>query len=329
MSAYEQGGQRENAVAQFRELMLMRNKPTHTLLITLHQASPWLKGLQDDLQIGRSLTNLMDKSKLLEERILSVRRTLRRHAQSIQLPAASLVIRALGRAEVSMNGRSIAMSDWRTKSVRDLFFYFLFRQEAVTKEQIGQVLWPEITDPQALKSRFKDEIYRLRRAAGRNVIVFDEVYYRFNRTLDYEYDVEAFESYLTRARKSKDLTKRIEWYQKAVDLVHGPYLSEVDALWVAEERERLGQMYVSALEELARLYLDANQIEPCLSICQLALTQDRYNEGIYQVEMRAYAALGDRASIVRRYQASKIALQEGLGIPPSPETESLYRDLTA
>ena len=329
MSAYEQAGQRENAITQFRELMLMRNKPTHTLLITLHQASPWLKPLQDDLQIGRSLTTLMDKSKLLEERILSVRRTLRRHAQSIQLPAASLLIRALGRAEVSLNGRSIAMSDWRTKSVRDLFFYFLFRQEAVTKEQIGQVLWPEITDPQALKARFKDEIYRLRRAAGRNVIVFDEVYYRFNRTLDYEYDVEAFESYLTRARKSKDLTKRIEWYQKAVDLVHGPYLSEVDALWVVEERERLGQMYVSALEELARLYLDANQIEQCLSICQLALTQDRYNEGIYQVEMRAYAALGDRASIVRRYQASKLALQEGLGIPPSPETESLYRDLTA
>jgi two-component SAPR family response regulator len=159
--------------------------------------------------------------------------------------------------------------------------------------------------------------------------VFDEVYYRFNRTLDYEYDVEAFESYLTRASKTRDNAKRIEWYQKAVDLVHGPYLSEVDAAWAIEERERLGQMYVSALEELAHLYLDANQLDSCLSICQLALTQNRYNEEIYQMEMRAYAALGDRASIVRRYQASKAALKEGLGIPPSQETESLYRDLTA
>jgi DNA-binding SARP family transcriptional activator len=88
-------------------------------------------------------------------------------------------------------------------------------------------------------------------------------------------------------------------------------------------------MYVSALEELAHLYLDANQLDRCLSICQLALAQDRYNEEIYQVEMRAYAALGDRAAIVRRYQASKIALKEGLGILPSQETEALYRDLTA
>jgi two-component SAPR family response regulator len=159
--------------------------------------------------------------------------------------------------------------------------------------------------------------------------VLEDIYYRFNRTLDYEYDVEAFESHLARARKSKDLEKRIESLQKAVDLVHGPFLSEVDALWAVEERERLGQMYISALEELARLYLDTNELEQCLLICQLALVQDRYNEGIYQVEMRAYAALGDRVSIVRLYQASKEALQEGLGISPSQETETLYRDLTA
>jgi LuxR family maltose regulon positive regulatory protein len=329
MGAYEQAGQREGARVQFTELLTMRNKPTHALLITLHQALPWLQSLQSDPQIGRSLTNLLEKSKRLSERIFSVRRTLRRHAQSIQLPAASLVIRALGRAEVSVNGRTIAMSDWRTKSVRDLFFYFLFRQEALTKEQIGEALWPELDDVQVLKARFKDEIYRLRRAAGRNAIVFDEVYYRFNRTLDYEYDVEAFESYLTRASKTRDHTKQIEWYQKAVDLVHGPYLSEVDAAWAIEERERLGQIYVSALEELAHLYLDANQLDRCLSTCQLALAQNRYNEEIYQIEMRVYAALGDRASIVRRYQASKVALKEGLGILPSRETESLYRDLTA
>ena len=329
IGAYDQAGQKENARAEFRELVSIRNKPTHNLLITLHQALPWLKSLQDDPQVGRSLTGLIDKSNKLSEKILSIRRTLRRYAQSIQMPAASLTIRSFGRAEVSVNGRVISMSEWRTKSVRDLFFYFLFLQEAVTKEQIGAVLWPEITSIQALKARFKDDIYRLRRAVGKNAIVFDEVYYRFNRTLDYEYDVEAFESYINLARKSGDVVKRIECYQKAVDLVQGPYLSEVDAYWASEERERLGQMYVSALEELAHLYLDSNQIEKCLPICQLALAQDRYNEMIYQLEMRAYAALGDRAAIARLYQASKMALEVDLGIPLSQEMEALYRELTA
>jgi LuxR family maltose regulon positive regulatory protein len=244
MAAYEQAGQLENARAEFRELLALSNKPSHAVLITLHQASLYLKALQNDVQIGKSLGGLLDKSRRLSHRILSVRRTLRRHAQFIQMPAARLVMRSFGRAEVSVNGRIIAMSDWKTKSVRDLFFYFLFREDAVTKEQIGEALWRELTDPQALKSRFKDEIYRLRRAVGKNVIVFDEVYYRFNRTLDYEYDVEAFESYLTRARNATDITKRIECYQKAVDFVQGPYLNEVDASWVVEERQRLGQMYM-------------------------------------------------------------------------------------
>jgi two-component SAPR family response regulator len=221
------------------------------------------------------------------------------------------------------------MSEWRTKSVRDLFFYFLYAQEALTKEQIGAVLWPEITSPQALKARFKDEIYRLRRAVGKNAIVFDEVYYSFNRTLDYEYDVEAFESYLTLAHKTRDPNKRVECYQKAVDLVQGSYLSEVDMHWAADERERLGQMYIAALEQLAQAYLDSNQLDRCLSICQLALSQNPYNEVIYQAEMRAYAAHGDRASIARLYQASKVALEEGLGISPSQETEALYRELIA
>jgi LuxR family transcriptional regulator, maltose regulon positive regulatory protein len=328
MAAYDQAGQVEHARTEFRDMLASKSKPAHAVLITLHQASFYLRALQSDSQIGKSIGGLLDKSRRLGERILAVRRTLRRHAQFIQMPAAGLVVRSFGRAEVSVNGQVVAMSDWKTKSVRDLFFYFLFRQDAVTKEQIGEDLWPEITDSQVLKARFKDEIYRLRRAVGKNSIVFDEVYYRFNRTLDYEYDVEAFESYLTRAKKTRDIAKRIECYQKAVDLVQGPYLNEVDAAWVVEERQRLGQMYVSALEELARLYLDSNRLERCLSICQLALVQDRYNEAIYQVEMRAYAALGDRAAIVRQYQACKSALEEGLGLLPSHETENIYRELT-
>jgi LuxR family transcriptional regulator, maltose regulon positive regulatory protein len=328
MAVYSQAEQIENARAEFLELPTVRNKPTHAVLITLHQASYYLKALQNDPQIGKSLGRLLQNSRRLGEKILSIRRTLRRHAQSIQMPVAGLTIRAFGRAEVSVNGRTLTMSDWRTKSVRDLFFYFLFNQDALTKEQIGEDLWPETTGPQSLKWRFKDEIYHLRRAVGKNAILLDDIYYRFNRTLDYEYDVEAFESYLARARQTTDTGKRIEWLQNGVDLVQGPYLSVVDGGWAIEERERLRQIYVSALEELAHLYLDVNQLDRCLSACQLALVQDRYNESIYQLEMRAYAALGDRASIVRCYQACKEAMED-LGIPLSQEIEELYRDLNA
>ena len=237
------------------------------------------------------------------------------------------MIHAFGNPEISISGQVVAMSDWRTQSVRDLFFYFLYRQEAVTKEQVGATLWPETRDAQALKARFKNEIYRLRRAVGRDRIVFDDEYYRFNREMDYEYDVEAFDSHIQRAHKTADASARIEYLQKAVDLVHGPYLADVSADWIIPERERLGLAYLSALEELAYLYLNANQLEHSLSMCHLALKQDRFHETIYQTEMRIYAALGDRSAVARCYQACKNAMED-LGIPLSDETKQIYRELT-
>jgi len=328
MATYDQAGYRENARTEFQELMSVRNKINHALLITLHQASAWLVSLQTDVEIGRGLGSLMEKSSQIGAGMPSVRRVLRRLAQSIQMPTARFKIQALGRAEVSVNGKIINVSDWRTQSVRDLFFYFLFRQEAVTKEQVGHVLWPDIEDPQAIKTRFKHGIYSLRRAIGRNAIVFEDEYYRFNRDLDYEYDVEAFESYLRRANQIQDVVERIGFYRKAIDLVHGAYLYDVDEDWVLIERERLGRVYISALEELAQLYLDTNQLQECLEVCKLTITQDRYNETIYQLEMRAYAALGDRASVARKYKEYKTVLAEDLGLTPSEETEMIYRELT-
>lgn len=326
-AAYEQMGQRNEARAEIQSLLSASAAPNHALLVTIRQAGPCLKDMQTDVQIGRLLGGFLEKSQRLSMKLPSIRRTLRRYAHSIQMPPASLTIRAFGRPEVSVNGRVITMSDWRTQSVRDLFFFFLLRQDMVTKEQVGANLWPETDDPQMLKARFKNEIYRLRRAAGKNVIVFEEEYYCFNRALDYEYDVEAFDSHVLRAHKSEDKNDRIAHLQKAVDLVHGPFLMEVDGLWAAPERERLDQSHNLVLEELAQLYLDTNQLDRCLLICQTALEKDRFREAIYQLEMRAYAALGDRASIARRYQACKAALDE-LGLTLSDETELTYRELT-
>ena len=327
MTAYDKLDQRENVRNEFQELTTLRNKSNHSLILVLHQATAWLESVQNDPDIGRELGGLLEKSKQLGASMPSIRRVLRRLAQSIQMPSARLRIRAFGRAEVTVNGRALNISDWRTQSVRDLFFYFLYNQEPLSKEQIAHVLWPEIEEPQAIKARYKQEIYRLRRAVGRNAIVFDDEYYGFNRELDHEYDVEAFESYLRKAYQTRDAIECIGYYRKAVDLVEGLYLSDVDADWVLIERERLRRTYISALESLAQLYLDTNQLEGCLGVCKLAISQDRYNETIYQLEMRAYAAQGDRASVARRYREYKTVLAEDLGLAPSEETEQIYREL--
>jgi len=327
MATYVQLGEADQARLEFQHLMETTNNSNHTLLIALHQASSWLSSLQTDPEIGRKLSALLDKSRQLSLRMPSVRRILRRLTQFIQMPVARIKIRAFSRAEVVVNGRAVNVSDWRTQSVRDLFFYFLYKQEAITKEQIAQQLWLDIDDPDSIKKRFKHAIYWLRRAVGRNSIMFEDEYYRFNREMDYEYDVEAFESYLNKAYQAQDVIERIGLYRKAVELIEGPYLSDLDADWVFIERERLGRIYRSALDELSLLYLEINQLQECLDICKKAINEDRYNEIAYQVEMRAYGALGDRSAVARLYQEFKTMLMEEMGLLPSEETNKIYQEI--
>ena len=327
VATYGQIAMQEQARFEFSSLIESGDKTNHALLIAVLQASSWLSSLQSDVEIGKSIGRMLEQSRQLREDMPGYRRSLRRLAQSIRMPSAGLKVRAFGRGEVVVNDRAVNISDWRTQSVRDLFFYFLYIQEPLTKEQIANTLWPDVDNPQAIKKRFKNEIYWLRRAAGRNVILFEEENYRFNRDLDYEYDVEAFESYLKHAQQTQDVIERIGFYRKATELVEGSYLSELDDDWVLLERERLGRIYRSALDELAHLYLDTNQIDDCLAICKIALGQDRFNELIYQVELRAYAAKGDRASVIRRFQEYRTLLAEELGLEPSDELQLTYREL--
>jgi LuxR family maltose regulon positive regulatory protein len=326
-AAFYSAGHIEPARAEFREILSRQGQNSHALLVALGQAGSWLGNLRADAEIGRNLNSLMERADKLKAKLPAIRRSLRHMAQPIQIPSAGLSIQAFGHAEVKVNGKSLNMADWHTQSVRDLFFYFLFNPRPLTREQVKEALWPEIEDPRIIYSRFRNEMYRLRRAVGKDVIIFDDEYYHFNHSLDYEYDIEAFEASIARARTAHTEDERIQHYQKAAQLVSGPYLAGADYDWAIEERNRLNRAHLAVLEELARLHLNQNNLAEAISISQVALQVEPYNENLYRLAMRAHAACGDRPAVVRLFQAGEEAVRK-LGFSLSEETCSLYHELT-
>jgi DNA-binding SARP family transcriptional activator len=79
--------------------------------------------------------------------------------------------------------------------------------EGVSKEDIGEALWPEVTED-VQKIRFKNSIYRLRHALGSEVIDYTGDVYRFNRQMEYDFDVENFLQHVQMAHLLKKGLKR-------------------------------------------------------------------------------------------------------------------------
>lgn len=326
-AAYCQNGELLPAIEEMKAVLPSPNQVSHAAIVTARQAYDWLADLRTDRKARASLRILFEKADQLGKQLPRIRRQLRRMAHTIEIPSPNLIIRAFGQSEVWVNGTLVTASEWQRQSVRELFFFLLATERPLTKEQIGEVLWPGTSESGKFKMRFKNEIYRLRRAIGQDVILFENDRYCFNSAMNHEYDVEAFEAFLAKAKTAPTSSEQISYYQKAIDLVRGDYLEDIGAVWVWPEREQLRQAFFSASLALAELHTKAGQTPKALQICQRILESEPTFEAAYRLMMQIYSRKGDKPSIVHLYQNCDKAMRNTFGLPPSEETEKLYLKL--
>jgi DNA-binding SARP family transcriptional activator len=327
--AYSQDNQRKDAILKLKTVFKKMSQFGHPILVFVQQLRPWLQDMQSDAEIGYDLQKLLDKANKINGELPGIRRRIRRLARVTELPGAKMAIQGFGRAQVKIGEKLLSLSDWQTQSVRDLFFYFMTIEKPLTKEQIGSVFWPDVEEPARLKMRFKNDIYRLRRAVGSEIILYENDLYSFNRALDYEYDVEAFEGFLFQVKLSKEPKIRIELLQSAVNLVRGQFLEDIYANWVIPERERIVQEFLSAILDLAELFKSTNQVQAALNAYQQAIAHSPTFETVYVLAMKLHAQLKDRVGAIRLYDAYIEMMKNELDLPPSPEMEAYYKRLVS
>jgi LuxR family maltose regulon positive regulatory protein len=298
----------------------------HPLVVAGREAKMLLGTAQGDPAVGQQASWLLRQIVQFEQNIPALRRHLRRQAAAVPFASPKLIMHALAKAQVMVDGKLVTNADWQGQAARDLFFCLLAHPDGLPKETVGTIFWPDIS-PSQLKLKFKNAIYRLRQALGQEVVLFEEDYYRFNRALDYEYDVEAFWRKLEQAQGTTDPGEQAAAYRSAIRLYKGPYLPEVEGDWAWLEREQLAQAYMEAVLTLARLHLEAKEYGVALEYCRRALAEDPCQEEAHRLAMRAHAATGNRAAVVRQFERCRQALLNEVNVPPSSQTTALYETL--
>lgn len=273
---------------------------------------------------------LMDILQIVNEFELKapeIRRTIKRQSNVIQFTNYQLSVKAFGKMQVKVSDHIVTSSDWKSQTSRDLFFYLLAHPEGVSKEEIGAAFWPDST-PEELRLRFKNCVYRLRRAVGNEVVKYDnDDTYQFNHSIDYEYDVEKFVREINLSRRSESLDTQIKHLKTAIGVYQGPFLPKGDQSWIIIQREQYQQMFIENGLVLANLLMQQGHHNSAIQYSKRVLDQDPCNEAAYRLLMVIYASMEDRASLRRQYELCRQTLMNELGVDPTETTRNLYETL--
>ena len=241
-------------------------------------------------------------------------------------PSHELKIEGFGQARVLRHNRPVTIKDWEIYAARDLLFLFLAYPKGLTKEQVGLHMWPDLS-PDELDVRFKNTLYRLRRALSKQTILLTDDFYHFNCMLDYRYDVTCFITHIQKAKEAADPAVKISHLTRAVEQYQGDYLLEIEELWVVNERESYRMMLLNALVEIAELFVEQGDLAAALGYVNRALEEDSVFEAAHRLAMKIYSKLGDRAGVIRQYEACFSLFVEKFNVSPSKQTRELYEFL--
>ncbi len=259
-------------------------------------------------------------------------------------PGYTLWVRVLGSFSVWRGDTPVAAPEWQRDKARQLFQLLVtsslsnsrrgaggeatYRPQFLQREQIVDLLWPNLPADAAIRD-FKVALNALNRAlepARRRdeqpfFVIRRGNAYGLNPAARLEVDAALF-AHLVDSAQAEEL-------QQALALYEGEYLPDCRYEdWAAAQREHLRQAYLTAAERLAESLSQAANWDEVIRLSEMILAQDACWEAAYRLLLRAYAARGNRSQLHHVYQRCAKALDENLGLPPSPQTRTLFEQLS-
>jgi DNA-binding SARP family transcriptional activator/tetratricopeptide (TPR) repeat protein len=219
----------------------------------------------------------------------------------------------LGGFGVAVDRREIPAAAWRHRRALELVkILSLARGRRLAGDQVIELLWPDLS-PAAGAANLRKAAHLARGVLGppEAVVLADGAVSLFPHA-DVAVDAEEFEQAADAARRDGDDAA----WGRAVALYSGDLLpDDAYAPWAQEPRERLRLKFLAGLRHL-RMWDRLVEEDPLDEEAQRELVRLWWGRGNRHAALRAFARLRD-------------VLARELGVPPSPETMTLWKEIQA
>lgn len=209
-----------------------------------------------------------------------------------------------------------------------LSYLILHSNAPQSRMQLAYQIWPDSSDEQAL-TNLRTLLSRLRSSLPElaNWLHVERQWIQWHPNVPWVLDVFEFEQAARQVKQSQDLRGRTLALEVMIDLYHGDLLPGSYDEWVILERDRLRQLYLSALQQLVNVQEQERNYPGAIGTAQLLVRQDPLNEEAYRSLMRLHARCGNSAAALRVYKTCLTVLRNELDALPSASTRQLYEQL--
>jgi DNA-binding SARP family transcriptional activator len=248
----------------------------------------------------------------------------------VTLPAAPVTrVQLCGPLVIERDGERVE-SRLPGRQGRLLFGYLAVnRHRSAGRDELVAGVWPK-DPPPATDASLNALLSKVRRALGAEAV---EGRSSLRLRLDDAWvDVEAATEAIHRAESSvaqSDWSRA--WGPSLVALVvaEREFLPGEDAGWVDDERRRLAELRLRALEcyGTAGLGIGGTELAAAVRAGRQLVELAPLRESGYRCLMQALAAQGNQAEALRVYSGLCDTLRDELGVSPSADTRSVYEEL--
>lgn len=254
---------------------------------------------------------------------------------SIEEKKPVIKIYMLGKFALEYDGQIMIENEGKIHKVWTLLGYLLTNHNRkLGAQELPELLCGDDRSNEPAKA-VKNLVYRLRCLLAEsglpkeNYIVQNGGIYGWNNDLDCTIDTDEFTQSYNKAKKLfYDSDKAIEFYLQAISIYKGKFLPHAAYdEWAVNSTIYYHRLFIDCVICLYQLLEKKEAYESMLPVCEKALNIDTYDEDIYKIYIHCLTKLGRHKEALAAYETITTGLYNDLGVNPSKELRSLYRDI--